>query len=254
MAGILSCHGLFCFSALEQGQIIRETVGDLNVPVLKNQDLLHGFRQGSAVQFRQTSVPEQAGHPGPVQRIVLRLPVQKVELGGKLLLLGFIVGLIPKEVLPADEPVPIVLVGGFLQAVQSVQSALDAAALGGEVLPDRWGNGFLSQGFQVPDGGDHPVQILQDNLLAPVLGIDDPRTDPRIDFVGGVRGLGALEDAVDGEDATVAFSLYPTSMDQLMTVADKGLVMPPKSTWFEPKLRDALTVHLIGDEQDGKNL
>lgn len=98
------------------------------------------------------------------------------------------------------------------------------------------------------------VSILQDNLLAPVLGIDDPRTDPRIDFVGGVRGLGALEDAVDGEDATVAFSLYPTSMDQLMKVADRGEVMPPKSTWFEPKLRDALTVHLIGDEQDGKSL
>ena len=98
------------------------------------------------------------------------------------------------------------------------------------------------------------VSILQDNLLAPVLGIDDPRTDPRIDFVGGVRGRGALEDAVDGEDATVAFSMYPTSMDQLMNVADKGLVMPPKSTWFEPKLRDALTVHMIGDEQDGKNL
>lgn len=98
------------------------------------------------------------------------------------------------------------------------------------------------------------VSILQDNLLAPVLGIDDPRTDPRIDFVGGVRGLGALEDAVDGEDATVAFSLYPTSMDQLMKVADRGEVMPPKSTWFEPKLRDALTVHMIGDEQDGKSL
>lgn len=98
------------------------------------------------------------------------------------------------------------------------------------------------------------VSILQDNLLAPVLSIDDPRTDPRIDFVGGVRGLGALEDAVDGEDATVAFSLYPTSMDQLMQVADRGEVMPPKSTWFEPKLRDALTVHMIGDEQDGKNL
>lgn len=98
------------------------------------------------------------------------------------------------------------------------------------------------------------VSILQDNLLAPVLGIDDPRTNPRIDFVGGVRGLGALEDAVDGEDATVAFSLYPTSMDQLMKVADRGEVMPPKSTWFEPKLRDALTVHMIGDEQDGKSL
>lgn len=98
------------------------------------------------------------------------------------------------------------------------------------------------------------VSILQDNLLAPVLGIDDPRTDPRIDFVGGIRGLEALEDAVDGGDATVAFSMYPTSMDQLMQVADRGEVMPPKSTWFEPKLRDALTVHMIGDGQDGKSL
>ena len=89
------------------------------------------------------------------------------------------------------------------------------------------------------------VSILQDNLLAPVLGIDDPRTDPRIDFVGGVRGLGALEDAVDGEDATVAFSMYPTSMEDLMKIADESKLMPPKSTWFEPKLRSGLFIHKL---------
>lgn len=98
------------------------------------------------------------------------------------------------------------------------------------------------------------VSILQDNLLGDILHITDPRTNPRIDFVGGVRGLSALEDAVDSSDYTVAFSMYPTGMDQLMKVADAGLVMPPKSTWFEPKLRDAMTIHLIGDEQDGKSV
>lgn len=98
------------------------------------------------------------------------------------------------------------------------------------------------------------VSILQSNVLSPILGIENPRTDERIDFVGGIRGLSALEEAVDGGDYTLAFSLYPTSMYQLMAAADEGLVMPPKSTWFEPKLRDALTIHLIGDGKNGKSL
>ncbi len=90
------------------------------------------------------------------------------------------------------------------------------------------------------------VSILQDNLLAPMLGIADPRTDKRIDFVGGIRGMKELEKRVNGGWA-VAFSLYPTSLDQLMAVADAGQVMPPKSTWFEPKLRSGLLVRLIED-------
>jgi uncharacterized protein (DUF1015 family) len=88
------------------------------------------------------------------------------------------------------------------------------------------------------------VAILQDNLLAPVLGIADPRTDKRIDFVGGIRGLGELERRV-AEGWAVAFALHPTSLDQLMSVADAGLVMPPKSTWFEPKLRSGLLVRTL---------
>ena len=77
--------------------------------------------------------------------------------------------------------------------------------------------------------------ILQDHLLAPVLGIGDPRTDQRIDFIGGIHGLKELERRV-GEDMEVAFSIYPTSIEELLSVADAGLLMPPKSTWFEPKL------------------
>jgi uncharacterized protein (DUF1015 family) len=84
------------------------------------------------------------------------------------------------------------------------------------------------------------VSLLNDRLLAPVLGIGDPRTDPRIDFVGGGRGLKALEERVDGGDFAVAFALHPTRLADLIAVADAGLVMPPKSTWFEPKLADGL--------------
>jgi len=86
------------------------------------------------------------------------------------------------------------------------------------------------------------VAILQDNLLAPVLGIGDPRSDERIDFVGGIRGLTELERKVDSGEWALAFALHPTSIDQLFAVADAGLVMPPKSTWFEPKLRSGLIV------------
>lgn len=86
------------------------------------------------------------------------------------------------------------------------------------------------------------VSILQNNLLSPILGIGDPRTDKRIDFVGGIRGLEALEKRVS-EDMTVAFALYPVSIAQLIAVADAGLLMPPKSTWFEPKLGSGLFIH-----------
>ena len=91
------------------------------------------------------------------------------------------------------------------------------------------------------------VSILQDALLEPVLGIGDPRTDKRIDFIGGIRGLKELERRVN-EDMAVAFSMYPTSIQELLDVADAGLLMPPKSTWFEPKLRSGLFIHTL----DGK--
>ena len=89
------------------------------------------------------------------------------------------------------------------------------------------------------------ASILQNYLLNPILGIDDPRTNKRIDFVGGIRGLEELERRCS-MDAKVAFALYPVSIDDLMTVADAGRVMPPKSTWFEPKLRSGMVVRLLG--------
>ncbi len=87
------------------------------------------------------------------------------------------------------------------------------------------------------------VTTLQDRLLAPVLGIDDPRTSQRIEFVGGIRGTSELEERVNSGKAAVAFSMYPTTVDQLMDIADAGQIMPPKSTWFEPKLRSGLFIH-----------
>jgi uncharacterized protein (DUF1015 family) len=93
--------------------------------------------------------------------------------------------------------------------------------------------------------GSLDVSILHEQLLAPVLQIADVRTDKRIDFVGGARGTAALEQAVDSGKAVVAFSLYPVSVSDLMRVSDAGAIMPPKSTWFEPKLRDGLLIHLI---------
>jgi len=89
------------------------------------------------------------------------------------------------------------------------------------------------------------ISILQDNLLNPLLGIADPRTDKRIDFVGGIRGLEELERRVDSGEMAVAFALYPVSLQQLMDIANTGNIMPPKSTWFEPKLRDGLFSHLF---------
>lgn len=89
------------------------------------------------------------------------------------------------------------------------------------------------------------VSILQNNILSKLLAIHDPRTDKRVDFVGGIRGLGELEKRVNNKEAAAAFSCYPVSLQQLFAIADSGEVMPPKSTWFEPKLRDGLVVYMI---------
>jgi uncharacterized protein (DUF1015 family) len=89
------------------------------------------------------------------------------------------------------------------------------------------------------------VSKLQNTVLQPLLGIDDPRTSQRIQFIGGIRGPQELVRLVDEKGAAVAFSMYPTTVDQLMAIADAGQVMPPKSTWFEPKLRTGLLSHRL---------
>jgi uncharacterized protein (DUF1015 family) len=89
------------------------------------------------------------------------------------------------------------------------------------------------------------VTILSEQILKPLLNIHDLRTDKRIDFVGGIRGLGELQRRVDSGEMKVAFALYPVTMKQLMDIADSGNIMPPKTTWFEPKLRSGLVVHSL---------
>lgn len=116
----------------------------------------------------------------------------------------------------------------------------------GMYIDDKWYKLTAKQGtFDEKDPvGRLDVSILQSNLLQPILGIEDPRTDKRIDFIGGIRGLGELEKRVK-EGMKVAFSMYPTTIEDLMDIADAGKVMPPKSTWFEPKLRSGLFVHKL---------
>ncbi len=104
---------------------------------------------------------------------------------------------------------------------------------------------FASLSLEKSVGEKLDVSILQNFLLNPILGIDDPRTNTRIDFIGGIRGTKELEKLVDNGKAAVAFSFYPVGLDDLMNISDAGEVMPPKSTWFEPKLRDGLLTHLI---------
>jgi len=105
---------------------------------------------------------------------------------------------------------------------------------------------FNLQFFRAPDPIDAlDVTILQTYILQPILGINDVRTDKRIDFVGGIRGTKELERLVDSGEFKIAFSMFPTSLEEMLIISDRGEVMPPKSTWFEPKLRDGLLVHLI---------
>ena len=114
------------------------------------------------------------------------------------------------------------------------------------LLDGRWCTLHLAPRAAATDiGGTLDVSLLQDTVLSPLLGISDPRTDKRIDFVGGIRGSGELEKLQMEGKAAVAFSMYPVGIDDLMRIADAGEIMPPKSTWFEPKLRDGLLNHLI---------
>ena len=116
----------------------------------------------------------------------------------------------------------------------------------GMYLSGKWRLLTAKEGtWQEDPIGALDATILQENLLSPLLGVKDPRTDERIDFVGGIRGLKELERRVDSGEMQVAFALFPVSMEQLMLVADSGKVMPPKSTWFEPKLRSGLSVHVL---------
>jgi len=113
------------------------------------------------------------------------------------------------------------------------------------LLDEKWYLCQVKEDFLSNDPVDGlDVSILQNEILEPILGIQDPRTDDRIDFIGGIRGLKELENRCN-TDCKVAFAMYPTDISELFKVADAGLLMPPKSTWFEPKLRSGLFIHKI---------
>lgn len=133
------------------------------------------------------------------------------------------------RVYPDPEPTP--------RAVKNFSMYMAGKWYGLEALPDSFPSADPVESLD--------ASILQRNLLAPILGIDDPRTSSRINFVGGIRGTDELERLVDSGRYAVAFSLHPVTMDQLLDVADNGRVMPPKSTWFEPKLRSGLVIHML---------
>lgn len=117
----------------------------------------------------------------------------------------------------------------------------------GMYLPGQWYRLSINPEFMASGDSVHSLDVwmLHHNLIGPVLNITDPRRDDRIDFVGGIRGLGELEKRVDSGEMAVAFSLFPTGLNELMAVADAGKVMPPKSTWFEPKLADGLVSYVL---------
>jgi uncharacterized protein (DUF1015 family) len=138
----------------------------------------------------------------------------------------------------------------FLEEVRAITTVTEGAspvpASRGQLsmyLDGRW----FGVDLPLPENPDPvsalDVSILQERILAPLLGIDDPRTSERIEFIGGIRGSEELERRVDRGDGSVAFSMFPVGVDQLMQIADAGQIMAPKSTWFEPKLRSGLFIH-----------
>ena len=225
------------------------------VPVAMNQDFIAAFgavpklyiadghhRAKSASRAREELRAQNAGHQGSEEYNFFQcviFPDDQVRILPYNRVVKDLNGLLPEEFLAR------------------VQHAFDIAENASPTPPERgqysmylgghwYGltlNGETTRPLGAIDRLD--VSILQNKLLAPVLGIEDPRTDKRIDFVGGIRGTAELERLVNEGKAAVAFSLCPTTLDDLMTVADAGEVMPPKSTWFEPKLRDGLLSHLI---------
>ena len=114
------------------------------------------------------------------------------------------------------------------------------------ILDDKWYKLTIKDEFTNDDPVEGlDVSLLQNYVLDPIFGIKNPKTDNRIDFVGGIRGLGELSRRVDSGEMKVAFALYPVSMKQLIDIADSGNIMPPKTTWFEPKLRSGLAIHKL---------
>ncbi|MDT8903549.1 DUF1015 domain-containing protein [Anaeroselena agilis] len=213
------------------------------IPALYIADGHH--RSAAAARVREKCRAANPGHTGEEDYnrfLVVIFPHDQVRIMDYNRVVADLAGFAPTDFLAA--------VAGKFTVEEHPAGACkpDAAHTFGMYLAGRWYRLTARPGSF--DGTDPvaglDVSILQDNLLAPLLKVGDPRTDKRINFVGGIRGMAELERLVDSGRYAVAFSLYPTSVEELMAIADRGAIMPPKSTWFEPKLRDAMVVHLTG--------
>ena len=196
-------------------------------------------RAASAARVRRSLAPE-AGRDGVVEAdwfLAVAFPDNQTQVLPYNRTVKDLAGLTPEAFLDAVKKVFAVREGGPAAPAKKGDCAM---FLGGKWftldIGSRAGNDVISR---------LDVSILQDHLLDAVLKIADVRTDKRIDFVGGIRGTAELEKLVNGGKAAVAFSMFPVSVGDLMGIADAGEIMPPKSTWFEPKLRDALLIHTI---------
>lgn len=210
------------------------------VPALYIADGHH--RSAAAARVREKCLAASPNHTGREDYnrfLVVLFPHDQVQIMDYNRVVADLAGRTPAELLAA--------VGEKFRVEDAAAGKPSAAHTFGMYLAGRWHRLTAKDGtFDAADPeGRLDVTILQQNLLAPLLGIGDPRTDKRIGFVGGIRGMAELEKLVDNGKYAVAFALYPTSVDELMAIADRGAIMPPKSTWFEPKLRDAIVIHLI---------
>ncbi len=213
------------------------------VPAVENQPLVDGFakidalyiadghhRAASAARTRQSLASRGAGEHDRVMAVAF--PDNQMQV-------------LPYNRVVAD------LSGQTPAAFLGALAAKFNVSAGGPATPASRGSVAMYldgkwHTITMPEGGNSlDVDLLESSILQPMLGIGDVRTDKRIDFVGGIRGTGELEQLVNSGKFAVAFSLYPVSVDDLMRIADAGGIMPPKSTWFEPKLRDGLLSHLI---------
>jgi uncharacterized protein (DUF1015 family) len=210
----------------------------LNVPVAYIADGHH--RAASAVRVareRRALNPNQTGNESYNWFLGVLFPASQMQILPYNRLVKDLNGLTPAAFMDA--------VRARFTVTPATSPTPSAPGRMGMLLGGKW----HELTWTIPDGtppeGRLDVAVLQERLLAPLLGIDDPRTSKRIEFVGGIRGTAELEKRVASGDHQVAFSMYPTIVEQLMDIADVGGIMPPKSTWFEPKLRDGLFTHVL---------
>jgi uncharacterized protein (DUF1015 family) len=191
----------------------------------------------SAAAARVYQARQGKGHSGHFLAVIF--PHEQVQILPYNRVLKDLNGLNPQELLKRLDAVFVIKPDGESQPSRKHELGL--------YLAGRWHKLFFRPQFA---GTTDPIEkldvtLLQKYVLAPLFGIDDPRTSKRINFVGGIRGTAELERLVQSGDYACAFSMFPTSIEDLMTIADMGGIMPPKSTWFEPKLRDAMFCHIL---------